>query len=686
MKYRVPYILAALLFSILLYLFYFKYVPLIPSYQRILLPIILANFLASIIHINSGLIFLAFLFPLINSLPYFFRLYENVPQAPPTLILFLFFFLGWLWRKAVFPLSIKKPTRGLSKYLLLFSLLILTSTLITIFRYSNFFPLNHLGLFEWKTNVNGVSAGGAIMSSLFSSLNYLTGIVFFVFLSVQLKEKNLKEKLLMALTLSTCLSIFVGFFQVFFNKSFGNTPFWVNLGQINLTFKDPNSAAAFLGTIMPIFLAAALASNKIITTLSFSCLFILSLIIFSSTGSRGAFLGLILCLSIFMIKIFLSASADKALKKKILAVVLLITIAIIIIFIIYPSNQLVSRLRWSIHFLSKEITADEFFNRRLYFWRAAIAMIADYPLSGVGLGAYIIELPNYLKDLNLPFRETDSALNHLIQIGAELGLIGLGAFLLIVISIIRYFIILWKSISFKKAEDIKTFGFMCGLISLGVNFIFQTFIGSYEIKYLTWLLIALIITHQKDENSNFKSKGKGTVKFKLLSLNNWTALTAFIIGIYAFSLLSASIHSLSLSYRTQKYNLYQEFGLDRPEKTSGGQEFRWTGKSAALPLSILGPKLILPLHASHPDIRQNPVIVELFLVNPDLTFHRSLGKISLENSDWHLFEFNLDQELGTKKILLIKTSRTWNPYKVAKIKDLRNLGVALGKPMFADKK
>ncbi len=78
---------------------------------------------------------------------------------------------------------------------------------------------------------------------------------------------------------------------------------------------------------------------------------------------------------------------------------------------------------------------------RSALWESAWQMIKSYPVTGVGLGGYIVELPNYLRTLGLPFPSTDSAENYFLQIGSELGLIGL-------------FLVLWLFWEiFKKARE-----------------------------------------------------------------------------------------------------------------------------------------------------------------------------------------------------------------------------------------
>ena len=71
-------------------------------------------------------------------------------------------------------------------------------------------------------------------------------------------------------------------------------------------------------------------------------------------------------------------------------------------------------------------------------------MFKDYPVTGVGLGSFILQLPNYYEKTNADVRHVDFAGNYYLQVMAELGLPGflliLFIFYLIVKKVIVYYI------------------------------------------------------------------------------------------------------------------------------------------------------------------------------------------------------------------------------------------------------
>ena len=176
-RFRPLFLLSSLLYAPLLCLFYYKYVPLIPSFQVVMIPILLVTFTLTVVKKEWGILFFVFAFPLVNNLPYFFRIDTDIPHAPAALVLFLVFFLGWLFHNS-FYFSRLSFDQEVFRPIILFSLIIISSGIVTYFRYANFFPFLTEDIHELIVNVNYVRVGGAIMSVVFACLNYLSGFVF----------------------------------------------------------------------------------------------------------------------------------------------------------------------------------------------------------------------------------------------------------------------------------------------------------------------------------------------------------------------------------------------------------------------------------------------------------------------------------------------------------------------------
>ena len=252
MRRQITFLLIALILAVGLYYFYLIYVPLVKPFQTVFLPVLLLVFVLTTVKVRTGTLFFIFSFPLINSLPYFFNIFENIPHAPTSLVLFLFYLLGWLVHHVFYP---SKPFLRLSVFrpMILFSLMILISAIITLLRYANFFPFLSDHVYELATNVHGVTAGGAIMSVIFLSLNYLTGFAFFFVLLNTIETREDIKRILVVLLISTSIALMVGSYQHLQDQSFGNTPMRINESLINATFKNPLSFGAYCPYSFPSF-------------------------------------------------------------------------------------------------------------------------------------------------------------------------------------------------------------------------------------------------------------------------------------------------------------------------------------------------------------------------------------------------------------------------------------------------
>jgi len=685
---RITFLLLTIIYVVSLYFFYIKYVPIVKPFQITLIPILSIIFILSYLKPHWGILFFIFSFPLINNLPYFHGIAEPIPHAPTALVLFLFFFLGWLAHntlhksKIVFNSQIFKP-------LILFSILIFSSAIITFFRYANFYPFYSDYIYELITNADAITAGGAVMSTVFFSLNYITGFAFFLIFLNTVQSKDLVKKIAIILCLSTFLSLIFGMFQHLKDTELGNNPLSISQGLINATFKDALSFGAYIAITAPLFLGAFFAFKKMAKLFSFVVI-ILSLYMIFFTGSKSGLLCLLISLLIYIFlfsKVFFDLIKSKLffLKRFNLSslVLILVIFALIFNFIIFK-RLIIQEVTETTTFIRLKGLSPMLRERIHTLWKMAALMIKDYPLTGVGIGGYIIESSNYSKLHRYPIGVPQSAENYFLQVGSELGIIGLTLVLWIFWEIAKQMRRSYLQIPSNNPNKFILIGAIAGVVSFLVNIQAHTYIGSYEIKYTFWLLVGLIFCMGRiAEAENKREPGREPEKKFRWSKGLKISSIALIVIFSAVHLWN-STHSLSLKARTEQFGLKQEFGLDKLEKTQDGREFRWTRSYGGLTIRIEKTVIEIPLLASHPDIRRNPVKVKIYLVKDFFKQKKLLDEIILNQSIWKTYEYSIPEEVNQEVILLIKVSRTWNPLKTLGTPDPRNLGVAIGKIQFRE--
>jgi O-antigen ligase len=449
------------------------------------------------------------------------------------------------------------------------------------------------------------------------------------------------------------------FFQHFKDIKIANNPLSFDQGLINGTFKDALSFGAYLATLIPVLLSMILfsrRSNKIFPFL----IFLLAAFILPHTGAKAAFACMILSLLLFLV-LLIKISWKKikfVLARRLLSSLVILLLIIALTFALMTSfrESIISKRFNELMNLKKlggEETGIEV--RWNYNWKMAAYMIKDYPITGVGIGAYIIEFPNYLAASEIQYKRTDSAENYFLQVGAELGVLALFFILWIfweILSQIKKS--LGEYLSYGRWKYIKI-GISCAILSLFINFFLHTYIGSYEIKYTFWLLTALLFCLSMNEKEPYE---------KLHFVKSFRILSVIMIVLFTGVHLWNSTHSLSLGSRRAKFNLTQGFGLYKTEKTSAGRQFRWTRGYGGITIKIEKPVIEIPLLASHPDIRKNPIEVKIYLIKDFFKQKKLLDEIALNQSAWKIYEYHIPEEVNQEVILLLKVSRTWNPLKV----------------------
>jgi len=672
LKIRLPLFVLTLLYMAGLGLFYYRYVPLVYSYQIPLVIILSFVLLSTIWKVEWGLLAFAFFFPLINSLPYFSGIDLSIPHAQTSLVLFLFFLLGWLINYS-FRASALEFGHPLFRPLLFLSSVILVSGVVTFLRYANFFPFLSSRVNELIVNDNLVRAGGALMSTVFGSLNYLAGFLFFFILVQVLKSRERSRRILFVLSISIFISLVFSLFQKFLSINLGNTSYWTGLNQINATFTDPNSFGACLSAIFPLFVVMFYSARAYLR-LFYGTSIILTLIAFPSIGSRSAFLAF--SVSIIILIFLMVRNLKIPLKKRILysgtAILLVILISLSVV-AFSKRSSLFNRLGENLRVSFNHNILPEVMTGKLELWKVASEMIKDFPLSGVGPGAFIIELPNYGSQLGLKLFKTytDSAENYLFQAGSELGLVGLALFLWLFYLILRRLRRSQKSRTLNGEDRLLLLGAALGLFSLFINYLFHSYIGSFEVSVFFWILVAIIPAWSQDQAVPAPSRPRF---FKRTVL-----LVAIVFGSIH---LANSLGPLSIGEKTKAFGWSQDFGFYQPETEPSGFSFRWARKRAGLTIRKMGDVLVIPLLASHPDKGKKPVAVKVFLADPGFRKKKLIQELFLKSSTWTNLTYSLSDLEGEDIYLCFETSRDWQPLKVLGVPDPRSLAIALGEEWF----
>jgi O-antigen ligase len=509
------------------------------------------------------------------------------------------------------------------------------------------------------------------MSDVFTASSALTGVLFFFILRRTLSSWKDVRKIVAVLSSSLAVSLAFALVQRYRSISLGNTPFWVELRQINGTFQDPNAFAAFLAGCLPLILGAALASAKRLRAFLFG-LVALGLFVLPATGSRSGFAAL-LASGLGLAAFGLFRAGWSARKKA----VVLAGAGILAgsLFFLARDSVLIERLRPSGGLIGGRATAGRFFNWRLRLWTDALRMMGDYPLTGVGIGAFIVELPNYGLTAGEDVKFTDSALNYFLQAGAELGFVGLLAVLWMFLEILKRLGRGFRRAGPGNGNRFLWAGAAAGIAAFLVNFQFHTFVGSFEVIYLFWTLVAILFLPLGEAEAGRAVDRRSGRKFGIAAV----ALAA------AFGIVHArnSAGPLSIPAATAKYGWQQDFGFYGRETDPRDFEFRWAGERAGLTVPGSASVLSITVRSSHPRVERTPVRTRVYLADRHFRKKGLLGEIVFHGNEWMDVDVPLPRGGGGGPVhLVFETDRTWRPSEEPGVTDRRALAFALGTPRF----
>lgn len=291
--------------------------------------------------------------------------------------------------------------------------------------------------------------------------------------------------------------------------------FWIrNIGrqQVFGLFGNVNYFAEYLIVPLPIAVSLFFVSRN-----KFKKILLLIGILAMSTSlivtfTRGSYLGFGASL-IFMSFLFLISRGKNFIKnnKKIFIIILAVVIIITFLFAIptplNKSGTVISKIKSRISIT--QLTQSSSIKRRIATWKFTALMIKDHPLLGLGIGTYKYNTLRYQakffeqgENRSLyPHGFADKAHNEYLQLWAEMGIIGLGIFIWLIISYFSCGLKILKKIKDEYKQGI-IIGLMGSVVAVLVDAIFGFPLHLPATIVLFWLALGLtVVVGLKDEVS-----------------------------------------------------------------------------------------------------------------------------------------------------------------------------------------
>lgn len=314
---------------------------------------------------------------------------------------------------------------------------------------------------------------GFLMSSLHDCIIFLAYFILYFLIIYNLKNQYQ----------------FKSFIQIFFLTSFlialytilhyYNFIFYLQeYAQVASLIGQKNWISNYIALIFPLmlcfYLLEKIKKKKIIYFISLS--FLYTTLMICQSRSIWISISLTLFFGIFLIFKFNFFNLFKENKKWL---ILLLT-TFIIITIIYSTDNPLNKSALTVpqRAISTFDEKDPSINTRILMWKITGLMIKDKPFLGGGVGSFKINYLDYqarfLREhpkYNKYWINAKEAHNEYLQIGAEIGLFGLGIILIIILKLYNLFIIFLKK-EIDNKRKLTCWGLLLGITSFLIHSLF----------------------------------------------------------------------------------------------------------------------------------------------------------------------------------------------------------------------
>lgn len=317
-------------------------------------------------------------------------------------------------------------------------------------------------------------------------------------------------------------------------------------------------------------------------------------------------------------------------------------------------------------------TAASMITIRRDFMITGLRMAQSAPVFGVGIGRYFERSGQFMPQSIYWFYFHENAHNNFLQIGGELGAIGLTAFVgLLGAAAVR----LVRGVR-ADGRDVLLLGAVAGAAAFVATWMTSHPLLVAEVAYPFWILLGVALA-RADGNAQpplvtaaARPASSGVAAWISRPATIATAAIAVALAVSVPPRARREVATLDLSKQT--------FGF-YPWEADSGVLFRWTTRRATFFVPLNARALHLTLRAIHLGANTGPTEVTIAIGG------RTLNRMRLDYDDWVPVSLRLPllpEDDGFQRIDII-TSPTWSPAAIRgePKADVRILGVQVTNPV-----
>jgi O-antigen ligase len=472
-----------------------------------------------------------------------------------------------------------------------------------------------------------------------------------------------------ALLAGVFLAQLLGLVQILVAPSFGNDPAWARIHRINASFTDPNALGVYMALVFPLAAAMALGASDRWTRQAGAAVAILCLAMLAGAGSRTGMLGVLLALVVFPVLLALRFPCESdRFRQRVLSAVLALTIGIVAFVPLDCRWQperwpLLDRLARTREMIAREGVLAPLVRERWPLWEPAVDITLDYPLGGIGLGAYRYEVDNIQRLGRYGWkRRLDNANNFYLQVSSELGLLGLAVILAVFLAVGCCILRGVRSPRLEGEGRFVYLGIATGWLGLLALFLTGPHVEFEQVQLTFWLFAALVVSQESSRSAPTLSGQRRAI-----------LLGIAVIGTLAAMQLHRGFGDLSLAHRRAALGLEKAEGFYSWEMDRTRRRFRWTGAVARQEISTSHNEIRIELHANHPDLETTPLTVWISLDG------KLVAQPRIDSRRWQWIRIAVPPDTPDPAELRIHVDRTWRPSDHGAAGDDRDLGVGISR-------
>jgi O-antigen ligase len=225
---------------------------------------------------------------------------------------------------------------------------------------------------------------------------------------------------------------------------------------------------------------------------------------------------------------------------------------------------------------------------RLLFAETAWRMIESRPMTGVGIGQYIISYQQFASPELVSTWQRNDAHNYFLWIGAELGLLGLGAFLWMLAAALRDG---WKRVRSHRRDPSDPW-LLAGVAAFMMTWAAGQPMAVPQAAYTFWILLGCISAPSRVETS----AAHAAIPSRALRY----AAAAAIVLIVA-SVPARATRAIDVDLRVVEHGFHHS-------SQAGDQRFRWAGPRIRFYMESSAKSIVLRLAAKHPDTPEGATV------------------------------------------------------------------------------